>query len=90
MTWIRTPVPPLEAVQAARKGLPAVYSGPKSDRVPELVRNDSIVLSHALVPGALAGMFGGYNALLSPDLPLDRRRQEMIAVVVSRINDCFY
>jgi hypothetical protein len=48
------------------------------------------VLSHALVPGALAGMFGGYNALLSPDLPLDRRRQEMIAVVVSRINDCFY
>jgi hypothetical protein len=38
----------------------------------------------------MVGIFGGFNALLSPSLPLSRREQEMIAVVVSSINDCFY
>ena len=75
---------------AARTGMPPEYGAPPSDRVPASVRSESIVMSHALIPGAMAGMFGGFAALLSPDLPLSRRQQEMIAVVVSNINECFY
>ena len=52
--------------------------------------NDSIVGAHSLMPKALEHVFAGYGAMLDPDLPLTRRDHEMIAVVVSALNDCFY
>ena len=46
--------------------------------------------SHSLLPDTLYHAFATYGTLLSPDLPLTRRQHEMIATVVSVINDCFY
>lgn len=92
MAWIRTPKLPIgdPALQAARSGLPPEYMRPLSERVPEAVRRESIVMSHALLPQVMSGMFGGFAAMLSPDLPLSRREHEMIAVLVSLLNECFY
>jgi hypothetical protein len=52
--------------------------------------NESIVDSHTLIPDALFHAFSTFSALLSPDLPLERRQHEMIAALVSLENDCFY
>ncbi|CAN5596187.1 hypothetical protein BH20ACI4_BH20ACI4_22340 [soil metagenome] len=52
--------------------------------------NESIVDSHTLIPDALFHAFSTYSALLSPDLPLERRQHEMIATMVSKTNECFY
>ncbi len=52
--------------------------------------DESIVESHTLIPAALYHAFGTFGALMSPDLPLDRRQHEMIATMVSLTNDCFY
>jgi hypothetical protein len=46
--------------------------------------------SHGLIPDALYHAFSELGHLLSPDLPLARRQHEMIATVVSVINDCYY
>lgn len=51
---------------------------------------ESIVESHTLIPPALYHAFSTFGALMSPDLPLDRRQHEMIATMVSITNDCFY
>ena len=96
MPWIRTPKPGpdtpalREALTAVRAGLPPEYAGPGSERLPAAVRADSIVLSHGLLPEVLRGFFSAYNALMDPSLPLTRREHELIAVVVSDLNDCFY
>lgn len=52
--------------------------------------NESIVDSHTLIPDALFHAFSTFSALMSPDLPLERRQHEMIATMVSVTNDCFY
>jgi hypothetical protein len=52
--------------------------------------NDSIVLSHSLIPNAMKHFFAGFGALLDPALPLSRRQHEMIATTVSALNQCFY
>ncbi len=52
--------------------------------------NESIVDSHTLIPDALHHAFMTFSVLMSPELPLERRQQEMIATVVSATNDCFY
>lgn len=52
--------------------------------------NESIVDSHTLIPDALFHAFSTFSALMSPDLPLERRQHEMIATIVSETNDCFY
>jgi hypothetical protein len=49
-----------------------------------------IVSSHTLLPDALFHAFSTFGALMSPDLPLERRQHEMIATVVSVTNRCFY
>lgn len=52
--------------------------------------NESIVDSHTLIPDALYHAFATFGALMSPDLPLERRQHEMIATMVSKTNNCFY
>lgn len=90
MAWITLPKPAITDLMALRSGLPPEYTTPPSALLPDAVRRESIVATHAMIPQAMTGIFGGFNAMLSPDLPLSRKEQEMIAVVVSRINDCFY
>lgn len=92
MAWLRPPPttdPLRDALSVARAGMPPEY-GTSSDRVPEAVRQDSIVFAHARMPGLLAGFFSGYNDVFREGLPLTRREQELVACVVSRANDCFY
>ncbi len=97
MTWIRTTPPPQAGPELRRlydelRALyPPEYAG---EPVPALVRpdgaSDSIVAAHSLIPDAMRHMMAGLAVLLRPDLPLSRRRQEMIAAVVSVTNACFY
>ena len=98
MTWIKTmaPTPENAPLQAALKAQAAMYPSEYSPErrgerhLPPPVMNDSIVLSHSLIPEALRHAFGTYGALMHPDLPLSRRQHEMIAVTVSALNRCFY
>ncbi len=97
MTWIKT-ISPRESpeVAAALSGQADLYpkeytpEGQAQMRVPELVANDSIVLSHSLIPDAMRHAFSAFGAMMSPDLPLSRRQHEMIAATVSALNRCFY
>jgi hypothetical protein len=97
MTWIKTVAPAEDArVGEALQAQAAVYPdeyGPHRQaerRVPAAVMNDSIVLSHSLIPEALRHAFGTFGALMNPELPLARRQHEMIALTVSTLNRCFY
>lgn len=50
-----------------------------------------IVRLHSLDVATLKAMLAMYQAtLVTPRAPLPRATREMIAVVVSRANDCFY
>ncbi len=70
---------------------PKVYGTPMdSGRVPQPVLDDSITLSHSLIPAALKHAFATFGVLLDPELPLSRREHEMIATTVSVLNKCFY
>ena len=98
MTWIKT-VPPgpnqprlREALEAQAALYPDEYRPERRGerRMPEIVANDSIVLSHSLIPDALRHAFATYGALMDPSLPLSRRQHEMIAATVSAVNRCFY
>ncbi|MEZ5425159.1 MAG: hypothetical protein R2747_02735 [Pyrinomonadaceae bacterium] len=70
-----------------RKNYPQEYAA-KVDSASTI--NESIVDSHTLIPDALFHAFTTFSALMSPDLPLERRQHEMIATMVSVTNDCFY
>lgn len=93
MAWIRTI--PLEeadeklrrAMEAQRALYPIEYATPVQpvdDGAP------GIVASHTLIPDALYHAFSTFGALMSPDLPLQRRQHEMIATMVSVTNRCHY
>ena len=93
MAWIKT-IPFEEADEKLQKILmqtrinyPPEYEmpAPKASAT-----NESIVDSHTLIPDALFHAFATFSALMSPDLPLERRQHEMIATMVSVTNDCFY
>jgi len=93
MAWIRTT--PLEGEEGAvnkamadQRGLyPIEYAQP----VQELDQGvPGIVASHTLIPPALYHAFSTFGALMSPDLPLQRRQHEMIATMVSLTNKCHY
>ena len=93
MTWIRT-VPMLEtdeklrqAIEGQRSLYPKEYSEPVH---PDASGASTIVGSHTLIPEALYHAFATFGALMSPELPLSRRQQEMIATVVSVTNRCVY
>jgi alkylhydroperoxidase family enzyme len=94
MTWIKT-ILPQDADPALRRVLEktrALYP-PEYDVPVEAVdesQGGGVTLSHTLIPQALLHAFGLMGALMSPDLPLERRHQEMIATVVSAVNRCVY
>jgi len=98
MAWIRT-IPFTEAseeLRQAMEGQKALY--PQEYAVPihpaggggSLGVTSQIVASHSLIPQALKHAFSTFGALMSPDLPLQRRHHEMIATMVSVTNRCVY
>ncbi len=76
-----------EILLETRKNYPQEYSSPAPNAS---TINESIVDSHTLIPDALFHAFSTFSALMSPELPLERRQHEMIATMVSHTNDCFY
>ena len=92
MTWIKTvSVEESEevrrAVESQRDLYPIEYATPVH---PTPDGAAGIVASHSLIPNALFHAFSTFGALMSPDLPLDRRQHEMITTVVSVTNRCHY
>ena len=93
MAWIKTiPLKEadgelLEMMMTQRELYPAEYAASTAEQTGT---EESIVESHTLIPNALFHAFSTFGALMSPDLPLDRRQHEMIATMVSVTNDCFY
>lgn len=93
MAWIRTikfddaDESLQEVLRATRKAYPQEYATPAPNAS---TINESIIDSHTLIPDALFHAFSTFSALMSPDLPLERRQHEMIATMVSHTNDCFY
>jgi hypothetical protein len=97
MAWIET-IPPgspnvgeaLARAYAMQRTLyPAMYGEPKPPR-DDGSQAESIVSSHSLIPDALQHAFATFGALMSPELPLERRQHEMIATMVSVTNRCRY
>ena len=93
MTWIKT-VPLTEADEKLRQAIeaqkalyPIEYASPVH---PTEDGASQIVASHSLIPEALYHAFATFGALMSPELPLDRRQHEMITTVVSVTNRCHY
>ena len=64
--------------------------GVTSQIVISQIVTSQIVASHSLIPQALHHAFSTFGALMSPDLPLERRHHEMIATMVSVTNRCVY
>lgn len=93
MAWIRTikyeeaGEQLRELLDATRRNYPEEYSSP-AERAS--TTGESIIESHTLIPDAMFHAFSTFSALMSPDLPLERRQHEMIATMVSATNDCFY
>jgi alkylhydroperoxidase family enzyme len=97
MTWIQTSSPAEHpAVREALQKLMGLYPkeydpGRRHERIlPDAVKNDSIMLSHSLIPQAMFHAFATFGSLMDPSLPLTRRQHEMIATTVSTLNRCFY
>ncbi len=93
MAWIRTvgmeeaDESVLKAMADQRSLYPVEYAQP----VQELDQGlPGIVASHTLIPQALYHAFATFGALMSPELPLQRRQHEMIATMVSLTNKCHY
>jgi hypothetical protein len=96
MTWIKT-VSPAEAdaeLRGCYEAVYALYPPEYAAEVPSVRRPDgtadSITAAHSLIPEAMRHAMSTFGVLLSPELPLSRRQQEMIATVVSALNRCFY
>jgi alkylhydroperoxidase family enzyme len=98
MTWIKTiPIPEageklLAALDAQASLYPPEYAAPVHAAEPREGHDPAagIVMSHSLLPDALRHAFSTFGALMSPDLPLERRHHEMIAATVSALNRCHY
>jgi hypothetical protein len=93
MTWIKTvPLSEVdEKLRSAMEGQRALYPVEYATPVhPDESGGSTIVGSHTLIPEALYHAFGTFGALMSPELPLNRRQHEMIATMVSVTNRCVY
>ena len=93
MTWIKTVTVDeseevRKAVESQRDLYPIEYATPVHP-IPD-GETAGIVASHSLIPTALFHAFSTFGALMSPDLPLNRRQHEMITTVVSVTNRCHY
>lgn len=82
MSWIETIAP-----EAAEGELEELY-----DRVrdPSTGTLDNILRVHSLHPAGLASHYELYRAVMTPTRGLRRAEREMIALVVSQINECHY
>lgn len=93
MTWIKT-VPLSQADDKLRRALESQRALYPQEYAQPVHPNDDgtagIVASHTLIPEALYHAFATFGTLMSPDLPLTRRQQEMITTVVSVTNRCVY
>lgn len=92
MTWIKTvPIDAdtkvRQAMEAQRALYPPEYAVPVH---PAEGGGSQIVASHSLIPEALYHAFATFGALMSLELPLERRHHEMIATLVSVTNRCVY
>ena len=81
MTWIRT-VPVAEATGRLEKSYAAAQK--RAGRVYGIVR------AMSLAPPVLDAAMGLYQRVMFAPEGLERYQREMIAVVVSRANDCHY
>jgi alkylhydroperoxidase family enzyme len=81
MTWIRT-----IAVHEAEGKLAELYR----QAVQRAGRVFGIIRTMSLAPRVLEASMGLYLSVMFAHQGLSRRRREMIAVVVSRANDCHY
>ena len=81
MTWIRTIEP-----AAAHGPIARTYE----DAVRRAGRVAGIVRGMSLEPQVLEASMGLYLRIMFGRQGLGRRRREMLAVVVSAINDCHY
>ena len=92
MTWIRVvPFDDDEKLRDARAAQHALYPIEYAEPThPQHAQTEGIVASHSLIPDALYHAFAAFGALMSPDLPLQRRQHEMIATMVSVTNKCHY
>ena len=97
MTWIRT-TPFEEAEGELRQRYErtyALYPAEYRESVQSLVdpatgAADSVTAAHSLIPAAMEHALSTFGVLLAADLPLSRRQHEMIATVVSVLNNCFH
>jgi len=93
MAWIKTigfdeADEKLRTLLGELRGLyPREYATPTTEQTGT---DESIIESHTLIPDAMFHAFAAFAAMMSPDLPLERRQHEMIATMVSKANDCFY
>ena len=93
MTWIKTiPLSEasrelIEAMEKQKTLYPVEYATPVQ---PTPDGPAAIVASHSLIPEALFHAFATFGVLMSPELPLSRRQQEMITTRVSVLNRCHY
>lgn len=81
MTWIKT-IDPSEAGGILKEEYEAAVR--RAGKVYSIVRVSS------LRPDLLRSWINLYITLMHRPGKLDRRQREMLAVVVSRTNDCFY
>jgi len=81
MTWIRTISP-----SAATGRLKASYEA----AIRRAGRVFGIVRAMSLAPRVLDDSFALYGSVMFAAAGLTRRQREMLAVVVSRTNDCHY
>jgi uncharacterized peroxidase-related enzyme len=80
-----------DVLRLAREAQHALYPIEYASPAPPFVPDEGgIVAAHSLIPEALHHAFSTFGALMSPDLPLDRRQHEMIATVVSATNRTYY
>lgn len=93
MAWIKT-IPFIEADEKLRQmmmDLRSIYPPEYEASTAEQTGTDeSIIESHTLIPDAMYHSFAAFAAMMSPELPLERRQHEMIATMVSAANNCFY
>lgn len=90
MAWIKT-IPRSQATGRLREAITAqraLYPPEYGVQVPGLPDQDAggIVAVHSLIPDVLEHAFAAFGSLMSPDLPLSRRQQELIASAVSLAN----